>query len=197
MDSPIGKPALLRQTFELSVAYSGKILSLTKILRILQDAGNTVTLAGYINLLSDRGLVTGIQKFSIDVARKRASIPKYQVYNNALLSSQLGLTFQEAVSDSRQCGQFFESAIGAYILSEAFTHRFEGFYWGEGNDEVDFILKKNQKFIAVEVKSNGGGETRGLERFRDLFQPSAIFSVGEKGIAPEVFLNMDLRKLFE
>ena len=53
MDSPIGKPALLRQTFELSVAYSGKILSLTKMLGILQDAGNTVTLAGYLNLLSD------------------------------------------------------------------------------------------------------------------------------------------------
>ena len=139
MDSPIGKPALLHQTFELSVAYSGKILSLTKMLGILQDAGNTVTLAGYLNLLGDSGLVTGLQKFSIDVARKRESIPKYQVYNNALLSSQLGLTFQEAVSDSKQWGQFFESAIGAYILSEAFTHRFEVIYWREGNDEVDFI----------------------------------------------------------
>lgn len=197
MDSPIGKPALLRQTFELSVAYSGKILSLTKMLGILQDAGNTVTLTGYLNLLSDSGLVTGLQKFSIDVARKRASIPKYQVYNNALLSSQLGLTFQEAVSDSKQWGQFFESAIGAYILSEAFTHRFEVFYWREGNDEVDFILKKNQKFIAIEVKSNGEAYTTGLERFRNLFHPSAIFIVGEKGVSPEVFLNMDLRKLFE
>ena len=54
MDSPISKPALLRQTFELSVAYSGKILSLTKMLGALQDAGNTVTLAGYLNLLGDR-----------------------------------------------------------------------------------------------------------------------------------------------
>ena len=113
------------------------------------------------------------------------------------MSSQLGLTFQEAVSDSKQWGQFFESAIGAYILSEAFTHRFEVFYWREGNDEVDFILKKNKKFIAIEVKSNGEAYTTGLERFRNLFHPSAIFIVGEKGISPEVFLNMDLRKLFE
>lgn len=196
MDSPIGKPALLRQTFELGVAYSGKILSLTKMLGTLQDAGNTVTLAGYLNLLGDSGLVTGLQKFSMDAARKRASIPKYQVYNNALLSTQLGLTFQEAISDSKQWGQFFESAIGSYILSEAFVHRFEVFYWRDGNDEVDFILKKNQKVIAVEVKSNNESHTTGLDRFRELFHPLASIIVGEKGIVPETFLCMDLRKLF-
>ena len=197
MDSPIGKPALLRQTFELSVAYSGKILSLTKMLGTLQDAGNTVTLAGYLNLLGDSGLVTGLQKFSMDAARKRASIPKYQVYNNALLSTQLGLTFQEAIRDSKQWGQFFESAIGAYILSEAFVHRFDVFYWRDGNDEVDFILKKSQKVIAVEVKSNGESHTTGLDRFREQFHPLSSIIVGEKGILPETFLSMDLRKLFE
>lgn len=197
MDSPISKPALLRQTFELSVAYSGKILSLTKMLGTLQDAGNTVTLAGYLNLLGDSGLVTGLQKFSMDMARKRASIPKYQVYNNALLSVQMGLSYREALADNKQWGQIFESAIGAHIVSQAFIHRFEVYYWRDGNDEVDFILKKNQKIIAVEVKSNAESHTTGLERFHRLFNPLATIIVGEKGIKPEVFLSMDLQKLFE
>lgn len=197
MDSPISKPALLRQTFELSVAYSGKILSLTKMLGTLQDAGNTVTLAGYLNLLGDSGLVTGLQKYSVDMARKRASIPKYQVYNNALLSVLSGLSFKEAVTDSKRWGQIFESAIGAYIISEAFVHRFEVYYWREGNDEVDFVLKKNQKIVAIEVKSNGETKTTGMERFHKLFNPLATIVVGENGIQPELFLSMDLRKLFE
>ena len=196
MDSPISKPALLRQTFELSVAYSGKILSLTKMLGALQDAGNTVTLAGYLNLLGDSGLVTGLQKFSMDVARKRASIPKYQVFNNALLSVQSGLTFTEAIADGKRWGQIFESAIGAHIVSEAFVHRFEVYYWRDGNDEVDFILKKNKKIVALEVKSNGESQTTGMERFCKLFHPTASFIVGENGIKPEVFLGMDLRQLF-
>ena len=196
MDSPISKPALLRQTFELSVAYSGKILSLTKMLGALQDAGNTVTLAGYLNLLGDSGLVTGLQKFSMDVARKRASIPKYQVFNNALLSVQSGLSFQEAIADGKRWGQIFESAIGAYIVGEAFVHRFEVYYWRDGNDEVDFILKKNQKIVAIEVKSNGESQTAGMDRFCKLFEPTASFFVGENGIKPEVFLRMDLRQLF-
>ena len=84
MDTPISKPALLRQTFELGAAYSGELLSLNKMLGSLQDAGNTVTLAGYINLLDESGLLCGLQKFSVDMARRRASIPKLQVYNNAL-----------------------------------------------------------------------------------------------------------------
>lgn len=197
MDSPISKPALLRQTFELSVAYSGKILSLTKMLGALQDAGNTVTLARYLNLLGDSGLVTGLQKYSVDMARKRASIPKYQVYNNALLSVLSGLSFKEAVTDSKRWGQIFESAIGAYIISEAFVHRFEVYYWREGNDEVDFVLKKNQKIVAIEVKSNGETKTTGMERFHKLFNPLATIVVGENGIQPELFLSMDLRKLFE
>lgn len=196
MDSPISKPALLRQTFALSVAYSGKILSLTKMLGALQDAGNTVTLAGYLNLLGDSGLVTGLQKYSVDIARKRASIPKYQVYNNALLSVQSGLTFREAIADSKQWGQIFESAVGAYIVSEAFVHHFEVYYWRDGNDEVDFILKKNRKTVAVEVKSNGESRTAGMERFNKLFQPTASFIVGENGIKPELFLCMDLSRLF-
>ncbi len=196
MDSPISKPALLRQTFELSVAYSGKILSLTKMLGTLQDAGNTVTLAGYLNLLGDSGLVTGLQKFSMDAARKRASIPKYQVYNNALLSVQSGLTFAEATADSKRWGQIFESAIGAYIVSEAFVHRFEVYYWRDGNNEVDFIIKKNQKVVAIEVKSNGESRTEGMDHFRKHFTPTASFIVGENGIKPEVFLSMDLRQLF-
>lgn len=196
MDTPIGKPALLRQTFELSVAYSGKILSLTKMLGSLQDAGNTVTLSGYLTLLGESGLVCGLQKFSMDMARKRASIPKFQVYNNALLSSGLGLTFDEAVADRKQWGQYFESAVGAHIINEAFVHRFEVTYWREGNDEVDFVLRKNRKIVAIEVKSNGETSTKGLVKFQQLFDPMAAFIVGESGIRAEEFLKMDLRKLF-
>lgn len=196
MDSPISKPALLRQTFEPSVAYSGKILSLTKMLGSLQDAGNTVTLSGYLTLLDESGLVCALQKYSVDIARKRASIPKYQVYNNALLSACLGLTIDEAVADRKLWGQYFESAVGAHIVNEAFVHRFEVMYWREGNDEVDFVLRKNRKVVAVEVKSNGEATTTGLTKFRQLFNPTAAFIVGESGIKAEDFLTMDLGRLF-
>lgn len=142
MDTPISKPALLRQTFELGAAYSGELLSLNKMLGSLQDAGNTVTLAGYINLLDESGLLCGLQKFSVDMARRRASIPKLQVYNNALKMVYSPLTFEQAILNRKAWGRIFESGIGAYLVSQAFVHRFEVFYWRERDDEVDFVLCK-------------------------------------------------------
>lgn len=196
MDTPINKPALLRQTFELGASYSGELLSLNKMLGSLQDAGNTVTLAGYINLLNESGLLCGLQKFSIDNARRKASIPKLQVYNNALKMVYNSLSFEQSLLDRKHWGRIFESGIGAYLVSQAFTHRFEVYYWRERNDEVDFILRKNNSLIAIEVKSNADKNTSGLDKFRQNFNPDKAFIVGEGGITPEEFLSMNIKKLF-
>ena len=196
MDTLISKPALLRQTFELGAAYSGELLSLNKMLGSLQDAGNMVTLAGYINLLDESGLLCGLQKFSIDMARRRASIPKLQVYNNALKMVYSTLSFEQAILNRRAWGRIFESGIGAYLVSQAFVHRFEVFYWRERDDEVDFVLRKKGSVAAIEVKSNAEKRTNGLDKFRKLFNPQAAFIVGDGGISAEDFLSMDLRKLF-
>ena len=196
MDTPISKPALLRQTFEQGAAYSGNLLSLNKMLGSLQDAGNASTLAGYINLLEESGLLCGLQKYSIDTARRKASIPKLQVFNNALKMVYTPVTFEQALLDRKAWGHIFESGIGAYLVSQGFVHRFEVFYWRERNDEVDFVLRKKGSIIAIEVKSNAEKKTGGLEKFRELFAPRAAFIVGDGGISVEDFLSMDIRKLF-
>lgn len=196
MDTSIAKPALLRQTFELGAAYSGQLLSLTKMLGELQDAGNTVTLSGYVNLLDESGLLRGVQKYSVDMARRRASVPKFHVYNNALKIAYLSETFEQAILNGKSWGHIFESGVGAYLVSQSFIHRFEVFYWREKNDEVDFVLRKNGVLVAIEVKSNKEKNTKGLDRFKQLFNPKRAFVVGEGGISVEDFLTMDLRKLF-
>ncbi len=196
MDTPISKPALLRQTFELGAAYSGSLLSLNKMLGSLQDAGNTATLAGYINLLDESGLLCGLQKYSIDTARRKASIPKLQVYNNAVNMVYNPFTFEQAILDRKVWGHIFESGIGAYLVSQAFVHRFEVFYWRERNDEVDFILRKKGTVVAIEVKSNAEKKTKGLEVFKQHNNPQVSFVVGDGGVSAEAFLTMDIKKLF-
>ncbi len=197
MDTPISKPALLRQTFELATAYSGEILSYNKMLGQLLDAGNTSTLAGYLNLLHESGLVCALPKYSVDLARRKGSIPKFQVHNNALRTVFTPLTFEQAILDRKSWGRIFESAIGAFLVGQAFVHRFEVFYWRDRNDEVDFVLKKKNAVIAIEVKSNNESNTTGLKRFRDLFNPRRAFIVGNSGIPAEEFLTMDVSRLFE
>ena len=196
MDTPIAKPALLRQTFELSSAYSGQLVSLTKMIGQLQDAGNTTTLAHYLELLAQSGMVCGLSKFAMDKARRRNSIPKYQVFNNALMSLYCEHDFATARADHKLWGRLFESAVGAHIMNCAYTGRFEVYYWREGKSEVDFVLVKNSKVVAVEVKSNHDKDTSGLHVFNELFHPHRSVLVGEEGISVETFLHSDLKELF-
>ena len=106
------------------------------------------------------------------------------------------LTFEQAILDRKAWGHIFESGIGAYLLSQAFVHRFEVFYWRERNDEVDFILRKKGTLVAIEIKSNAEKRTEGLEKFRSLFNPQSALVVGEGGIGAEEFLAMDIKRLF-
>ena len=185
----ISKPALLRQTFELGAAYSSRELSLTKMLGYLTDAGNTTTLASYLQLLSSAGMLMGIQKFAYDEARKRASAPKFQVYNNALRTIYTNQSLQAAMADTKSWGMFFESAIGAHILCHAFTDNYRVFYWRDGNAEVDYVLQKKDRIVAIEVKSNNEATNKGLQEFRARFHPHATIVVGKAGIPAETFLS--------
>src|SRR5580704_16854531 len=72
----VDKPALLRRLFQLGCAYSGQILSYQKMLGQLQDAGNTVTLAHYLELLHGAGMVMGLSKYAYGQVRQRGSSPK-------------------------------------------------------------------------------------------------------------------------
>lgn len=197
LDSPIGKPALLRQTFELGASYSGEIVSLTKMVGALQDAGNTTTLAGYLNLLGDSGLLTGLQKFAMDKSRQRASAPKFQVYNNALKTVYSDLSFKEAILNRKEWGRIFESAIGGHIISNAFVGGYEVFYWREKDKEVDYILKKKNRIVAIEVKSNHEAYNAGLEEIRKMYHPHAALIVGDGGMKAEEFLSINPTSLFE
>lgn len=195
MGAAVTKPALLRQTFELGATYSARILSLNKMLGALTDAGNTTTLASYLHLLSTAGLLSGLQKYSIDPARRRASIPKFQVHNNALCSIYSPLSFAQATGDHKSWGHLFESAIGAYIVCQCFTKRCEVYYWRDGNDEVDFVISRGGRTAAIEVKSNTEATTRGLQRFREMFHPTCALVVGAAGMPPEEFLCTDITQL--
>lgn len=202
MTSNIYKPALMKQLFELGCGYSSEIVSLTKILGQLQDAGNVTTLASYLEILNQCALLTGLQKFANDDVRKRNSIPKYQVYNNALLTAYKGRTFLADRTDTLVWGRWVESAIGTHILASAEELDYQVFYWREpartsnGKDnEVDYIILRDGQLTAIEVKSGRRGMNSGLPIFTEKFSPKRAFIVGTGGISIEDFLQADIKNL--
>ena len=192
----VDKPALLKRLFETGCLYSGQILSYTKITGQLHDAGNTTTLANYLKLLSDCGLLGGLEKYAGSVIRQRSSSPKFQVYNNALLTSQDDETYSTAIVNPKLWGRLVESSVGAHLLNHAISERYNLRYWREGNNEVDFILEKGDKVIGLEVKSGASADNEGMGIFNEKFHPDKMLLVGTGGIPYEDFLKINPKELF-
>ena len=188
--SRVDKPALLRRLFELGCMYSGQILSYTKMLGQLQDAGNTTTLAHYLELLAGAGMLTGLQKYAGAAVRRRGSSPKLQVLNTALMTAASGLTLAQARADREFWGRLVESAVGAHLANAAAAGSCELFYWRDRNREVDFAVRARRMVTAIEVKSGRVRETlAGMAAFEGAFRPERKLLVGGDGIEVAEFLS--------
>jgi len=195
--SRIDKPVLLRQLFQLGCGYSGQILSYQKMLGQLQDAGNATTLAHYLTLLNAAGLLSGIEKFSSKLIRTRASSPKWQVRNTALISSQNTQSFLLAQQDRGYWGRLVESAVGAHLVNKSSQHNFEVFYWREQDKEINFVVRSGDTVVGFEVKS--GMKKQGMpgaRSFQKKVQPKRILLIGGSGISIPEFLSTPVDTYF-
>jgi hypothetical protein len=186
----VDKPALLRRLFELACRYSGQILSYTKMLGQLHDAGNTTTLAHYLDLLAGAGMVCGLPKYASDAARTRGSSPKLQVLNTALMTVTTGVSPAEAKSDREFRGRLVESAVGAHLANAAAAGECELFYWRDRGQEVDFIVRCRNRLVAIEVKSGRAPQAHsGTAAFAAAFKVRRTLLVGGDGVPVEDFLG--------
>ena len=193
----VDKPALLKRLFQLGAEYSGQILSFNRMLGQLQDAGNTTTLARYMDLLSNAGLIAGLPRFTAGAHRRRSSSPKLNVLNTALMAVASGYTFEEAKADRSFWGRLVESAVGAHLFNTG-TPEHQLHYWRENGSEVDFVLTRGRRLAAIEVKSGARrASVSGLKQFEERFDVQAAIVVGEGGIPLSEFLSAPARELFD
>lgn len=192
----VDKPALLRRLFEIGCSYSAQILSLSKVQGELMEKGNLTTLGNYLSLLEWAGLLCGLEKYAGDIIRKRSSKPKFQVFNNALLSAQSENNFAETRADGKQWGRMVESAVGTHLLNLSYTQDYQLYYWNENSQEVDYVLQKGSKLVAIEVKSGKDATNDGMAVFDKKFHPRALYTIGTDGIPLEDFFRMNPADLF-
>ena len=181
----VDKPALLRQLFGLACAYSAQILSYTKMLGQLTDAGNTTTLAHYLELLRGAGLVAGLRKFSGSEVRRRGSSPKLLALDTGLVSAIAGRSFRDVRADGDAWGRLAETAVGGHLVRGGLDVS----WWRDGNREVDFVVRRGERVTAIEVKSGvRRSSLPGMSAFAARYRPARQLVVGGDGVALEEFL---------
>jgi predicted AAA+ superfamily ATPase len=184
----VDKPALLRSLFRLVCDYSSQIVSYQKLTGQLQDAGNTTTLAHYLDLLADAGLAVGLEKYSSGKVRQRRSTPKLLALNTALVSATSGRTFKESQEDREYWGRLVETAVGAHLYATR-DPRAEILYWRDRGKEVDFVVQRGGKLTAIEVKSGARGNgLPGMAAFEAAHGETQKLLVGGDGTPLDAFL---------
>jgi predicted AAA+ superfamily ATPase len=194
---PISKPTLLRNLFALAAHFPAQILSYTKMLGQLQDAGNTTTLAGYLRYLETAYLLSGLERFSEGKARSRSSSPKLVLWNNALVTAVGLRSFEQTRSDSSRWGRLVENAVGLHLLNHLQGLPFDITYWRHRNHEVDYVVRAADGVWALEVKSGRPGSLSSLEAFRRAHPGARTLVIGSSGISLEEFFASDARVWFE
>lgn len=196
--SRVEKPALLRRLFQLGCEYSGQILSYQKMVGQLQDAGNTTTLAHYLELLSGAGMLTGIAKYSGSKVQRRASSPKLQVLNTALMTALGTRSLEMASTDREFWGHVVESAVGAHLVNQSIGTGLQVHYWRDRNQEVDFVISYGTETLALEVKSGRKSVTiPGLKAFSKQYPDTRNLLVGGQGFDLEEFLTIPVKTWFD
>lgn len=195
----IRNPALLRQVFELAGIESAKELSLTKMQGTM-NSGTVPTIKNYLDILNKSMIVQPLQNYSPSRVKEKQSVPKMQVFNNAFRNRFGTFSFDEARVDPAEWGRLVESAVGAHLANRAMTDDYELFYWrNERRQECDYVLRKGQALVAIEVKSGSVDKTVGFEKFKEQFadKVTAAFIVGPQALPLEDFFIMDLKSLFK
>ena len=193
----VDKPVLLKRLFEIGAEYSGQVLAFNKMLGQLQDAGNTTTLARYLDLLANAGLVAGLPNYAGSAHRRRNSTPKLNVLNTALMSALSGYTFEEAKADRTFWGRLVESAVGAHLVNSG-SPDVRIHYWRQRSREVDFVLARGPKITGVEVKSGARWTSpSGLDSFGEQYGSAATLLAGDGGIPLSEFLSVPAREWLE
>jgi len=189
----VDKPALLRRLFKLGCDYSGQILSYQKMLGQLQDAGNTTTLAHYLDLLEGAGLIAGVSKYAGQKIRQRGSSPKLVALNTALMNATSELDFMGTKNDFDHWGRIVETAVGAHLYNESRGKNIHFYYWLDRSRELDYVVSYKKNLVAIEVKSGRKkGSLPGLEAFSSAFPVKKKLLIGKEGISLESFLSSPL-----
>lgn len=187
----VSKPALLRSLFSLACRRPAQAIAYNKMLGELNDAGNTTTLANYLVLLERAFLVSGLEKFSGGVGRRRGSSPKLVLWNPALVSALDVRSPEETRSDAAWWGRLVENAVGAHLMNGLRGLSYEIAWWRDGDDEADYVVRGGSALHAIEVKSGRDRSGRGLKAFVGRHPKARPLVIGGGGIPLSEFLLAD------
>ena len=107
--------------------------------------------------------------------------------------------FKELRNNPSLWGRLLENAVGASLVNNNAGKGAEVFYWRERDHEIDFVLRQGEKVVAIEVKTTGHDNAKGIEPFLKKFPDAKVITTAVQGgnITVEELISMPAEKIFQ
>lgn len=169
-------PALQLRRFLTMCAHSqGQLINLSKLADSM--AVSHPTIRKYIDLLEQTFILRKLQPFEVNVKKRLVKAPKVYVRDSGLLHQLLSIGDFNDLLGHPVFGASWEGMVIENILTQA-SDWTPYFFRTATGDELDLVLEKGQKRIAIECKASTAPKfTKGFWRAIDLVQPQTTYVV--------------------
>jgi predicted AAA+ superfamily ATPase len=177
----------MHSLFLLGTHHSAQELSHRTISGLLGNVGTASTVARYLGLLDDAGLLCGLNRFGASLAKSAGSSTRFLVHDTSLTTTAWPDSPDTFIQTAANRGRLVESAVGCYLLTQSKIQHFDLTWWREGNYEVDYVAPKGSSIYAIEVKSGRTRTNDCLAQFCQRFDEAQPIVVGDANISCESF----------
>ncbi|MGQ0506547.1 MAG: ATP-binding protein [Myxococcaceae bacterium] len=148
---------------------SGQLLSYSELARDVGVAPNTAK--SWISVLQASGQIFLLEPYHRSLGKRLIKSPKLYFLDTGLLSHFLGLRSWDELTRSPLAGALWESHVVGQLVRH-FHARGESpplWFWRTQNgDEVDVLIERGARFIAIEAKLSEVPNTSSLKGFQAL-----------------------------
>jgi uncharacterized protein len=172
----INIPATTLKRFWSMLAHSnGSILNQSKL---ASSMGVSVpTIKKYLDILEDTFVIRQLQPFHTNTKKRLVKSPKVYIRDSGLIHCLLGIESYNDLLGHPVLGSSYESFVISSIIEKYPRHNIS-FYRSSSGAEIDLVLEKGGKKIAIEIKSSSAPTlTQGFFEALKTIEPEKAFII--------------------
>ncbi len=136
------------------------------------------TARSYVELLTQTFVVRLLRPFEANTKKRLVKTPKLYIRDTGLLHALLSIESRDDLYGHPVFGASWEGLVIETIVSKLKPSAVASFYRSAVGDEIDLVLSKGRKTIAIECKaSKSPSLTSGNVKAREIVKPDACFVV--------------------
>ena len=163
----------LKRFWSMLAHMNGSLLNASKL---ASSMGVSVpTIKNYIDILEGTFVIRQLRPFHTNTKKRLVKSPKVYIRDTGLIHCLLGIENYNDLLGHPALGNSYEAFVIASLL-ENFPRYEASFYRSSSGAEIDLVLEKGRKKIAIEIKSSSAPSlTQGYFEALKVIQPEEAF----------------------